>query len=292
MSVAGLSAASAAGPSPAARPAGSVPGVEGSPPSVADQLARGARLYAAGCATARCHGAHGEGIRSGEGFQVWPLVGPGFQRRNPNAQVIFDVVRSGSERSLRAMTDQQIYDAIAYELSLNGARLQSVLTGGHAADVASGPAASDSRPDPLHPPPRGVRFSPSSAAPRAPPHAAGNSHLRLRIDQMARATAIGHRSAPAGGAFALVVIALQDSTDRPIAVEPRRLRLRTSAGAKLEPGDLDLEYAVERLRPQTISPGHGTAAVAVFALPAGATPVELTYDDGTGHALSVELAAE
>ncbi len=76
--------------------------------AVGDQLTRGARLYALGCATAKCHGTHGEGVRSGQAFRVWPLVGPDFQVRNPNAQVIFDVVRSGSEQSLRAMTDQQI----------------------------------------------------------------------------------------------------------------------------------------------------------------------------------------
>ena len=49
-------------------------------------------------------------------MRIWPAVGADFQRRNPNAQVVFDVIRSGEEPELRALADQQIYDAVAWEL--------------------------------------------------------------------------------------------------------------------------------------------------------------------------------
>ena len=64
---------------------------------IGDQLARGREVYEQGCATQACHGLEGEGIRSGDEFRVWPLVGKEFQHRNPTAQVVFDVVRSGGE---------------------------------------------------------------------------------------------------------------------------------------------------------------------------------------------------
>src|SRR3990172_6030837 len=98
------------------------------PASVESQLVSGAPIYAQSCATSTCHGTQGEGIRSGDGFKVWPLVGDEFQSRHPNAQIVFDVIRSGSERNLLALTDQQIYNAIAYELSQNQITLESPLT--------------------------------------------------------------------------------------------------------------------------------------------------------------------
>src|SRR5436309_14087590 len=70
------------------------------------QIARGELIYQQTCVT--CHGLQGEGQRRGSTFAVWPLVGADFQARNPNAQVVFDVVRSQSEPNLRALTDEQI----------------------------------------------------------------------------------------------------------------------------------------------------------------------------------------
>jgi mono/diheme cytochrome c family protein len=274
----------------AVREPSSLATAEPSAAAVADQLTRGARLYALGCATARCHGSRGEGIRSGQAFRVWPLVGADFRVRNPNAQVIFDVVRSGSEQSLRAMTDRQIYDAIAYQLSLNGARPTTVLTRHNAATALSGPAARASGQGELRPPAGNVVFLHPTAASRAPSNPVANGYLRLRVDQMAQASAIGRHSVAGGGVFSILVLAFQDLTDRPIVLDPGNLRLRASSGARLEPRDIDLEYPIERFHPQTITPGHGTAAVAIFALPAGATPAQLTYDDQTGHPLSVNLA--
>src|SRR5690242_2295770 len=84
------------------------------PASVQSQLASGEPIYKQTCATSVCHGTQGEGIKSGNSFSAWPLVGKEFQSRHPNAQVVFDVIRSGGERNLLALTDQQVYDAIAY----------------------------------------------------------------------------------------------------------------------------------------------------------------------------------
>ncbi len=223
---------------------------------------------------------------------MWPLIGADFQTRNPNAQVIFDVVRSGSEQSLRAMTDQQIYDAIANQLSLNGARPTTPLTRHNAATVLSGPAApaSASADGEIHPPPGNVVLLHPTAGWRAPSNPVANGYLRLRVDQMAQASAIGRQSAAGDEVFSILVLAFQDLTNRPIALDPRNLQLRASTGARLEPRDIELEYPIERFHPRTITPEHGTAAVAIFALPAGATPAELTYDDQTGHPLSVNLA--
>ena len=120
---------------------------------VADQLSRGQAIYEQGCATEACHGANGEGIRGENGFRVWPLVGEDFQRRNPSAQVIFDVVRSGGESSLRALTDQQIYDSIAYELSLNEIEFNEPLVSQNAPEITSGIAAEMLEPGSLFPPP-------------------------------------------------------------------------------------------------------------------------------------------
>src|SRR5262245_3193777 len=74
------------------------------PATVEIQLASGGPIYAQTCATSACHGTQGEGIHSEDGFKAWPLVGEEFQSRHPNAQVVFDVIRSGSESNLLALT--------------------------------------------------------------------------------------------------------------------------------------------------------------------------------------------
>jgi mono/diheme cytochrome c family protein len=262
---------------------------EPGPSAVADQLERGARLYASGCATARCHGARGEGVRSGRAFSVWPLVGREFQARNPTAQIVFDVVRSGREESLRALGDQEIYDAIAYELSLSGARAEERLTMANAAGRLSGLAARAPLLGELHPPAGNMVPLPPARGLTEPPAPAQNGSLRLQVDQLARAKAIGRANAPGAGEFAVLVVAFQDLTDHPIALEPGRLRLETSAGARLAPRELELDYPIERFHRQTITPEHGTAAVAIFSLAPDATPARLAYDDGTGQPLSVDL---
>lgn len=256
--------------------------------TVADQLARGGPLYAQNCATSKCHGTQGEGLRSGGGFQVWPSVGPNFEARNPNAQVVFDVVRSGGEQNLRGMTDQQIYDAIAYELSQNSVHLAAPLTTQNAAATLSGSSAStEGR---LYPPPGNVVLLPGPAVASALPALAGNDYLGLRVDQAALASTIGDATPPAGGAFLVLVLAVQNQTGAPLDLDPKFLQLQASSGATLAPQPVDLAYPIERFHHQTIAPDHGTAAVVIFALPVGAAPAQLTYDDQTGHALSVILA--
>jgi hypothetical protein len=95
------------------------------PDSVEDQLASSKPTYTRTCATGVCHGTQGEGIKTGNVFSAWPLVGEDFQSRHPNAQIVFDVIRSAGERNLLALTDQQVYDAIAYELEQNQITLAS-----------------------------------------------------------------------------------------------------------------------------------------------------------------------
>lgn len=261
---------------------------------VADQLARGQGIYEQGCATAACHGINGEGIHSGNAFRDWPLVGEEFQRRNPTAQVIFDVVRSGGESSLRALTDQQVYDAIAYELSLNGVELSEPLDSQNAPGLSSGAAAVAPEPGSLFPPPGNAtlistRALPSPLAP-ALPATAENSDLRLRLTQMALAASIGGTVLPAGGSFVLMVITLEVLADQPLAVSPQYLRLATKDGQMLEMLETGLTYPVARFYPQTIQPEHGTAALVIFGLPETAQIDHLLYTLPGGQQLILEMA--
>ena len=235
---------------------------------VADQLSRGQAIYEEDCATEACHGANGEGIRGENGFRVWPLVGEDFQRRNPSAQVIFDVVRSGGESSLRALTDQQIYDSIAYELSLNEIEFNEPLDSQNAPGLPSGVAAGKPEPGSLFPPPGNASLIskwPMSSAPTLP-ISAENSYLRLRLTQIALATSIGERVPPDIGNYVLAVFTLEDLADHPLDVGPQHLNLVTEDGQTLEPLEIGLDYPVARFYSQTIQPEHGTAALAIFAL--------------------------
>jgi mono/diheme cytochrome c family protein len=259
------------------------------PTTVEGQLTRGAVLYTQGCASSVCHGANGAGIRSGGAFQIWPTVGEAFRARNPNAQVIFDVVRSGGSPPLRALRDQQIYDAIAYELSLNDVRLAMPLTAQNAAGTASGaqvPAATNGR---IYPPPANVSLLAMPPFPR-PLTAASNGAVEVRIDQWALVSRIGRSLPPPGGSFLMIVFALRDMSAQSLDVDPRFLHLMTSREMVLEPQVSDLAYPVEPFHHETIEPEHGTAAVATFALPAWAVPSRLIYDDHSGPVLSLDLA--
>jgi hypothetical protein len=71
-----------------------------------------------------------------------PTEGHLFQVRNPTALVVFDVVRSGREPSLRALTDDQVWAAIAAELAANGVDLdERTLGADNAGRIRTGPAA-------------------------------------------------------------------------------------------------------------------------------------------------------
>ena len=259
---------------------------------IADQLSRGQAIYEQGCATAACHGTNGAGLRSENGFRVWPLVGEEFQRRNPTAQVIFDVVRSGGESSLRALSDQQIYDSIAYELSLNEVEFNEPLDSQNAPGSLSGAAAEEPEPGSLFPPPGNAGLIsnwPTSPAP-ALPISAEKDDLRLRLTQIALAASIGEQVPPDKGSYVLAVLTLEDLGDQPLEVSPQHLSLVTADGQSLAPLEVGLDYPVARFYAQTIQPEHGTAALAIFALPESAKIGHMQYSLSSGLPLVLEIA--
>jgi len=243
--------------------------------SVAAQLTRGTAIYARDCATAQCHGVQGEGIRSGDGFRAWPLVGPEFTQRNPTAQVIFDVTRSGPEREMRALTDQEHYDAIAYELSLNGAQLAEPVTAANATAILSGAEAALPAPGTLFPPPGNATLI--AGGEFTLPTSAEDQAWRLHVTQAALVSHIAGHPAPGGGRFLIVVFFLETKGAGPAAVTPADLALHTAAGDTLAPQPVALDFAVARFGQQTIEPGRGVSGHAVFVLPAGAAPASLRY---------------
>jgi mono/diheme cytochrome c family protein len=251
--------------------------------SIESQLASGAAIYKQTCATSTCHGTNGEGIRSATGFKAWPLVGDEFQSRHPNAQVVFDVIRSGGERNLLALTDQQIYDAIAYQLSQNQITLDSPLTSDNALATYGGAMSGEAK---------GGLFPPSDDAtlirmPRVRdlPIATQNEKLRLQLDQIAQASAIGN----ANGTFLTLVIVFNDLDAQPITISPDHLGLFTPRGELLKPQSTNIHSAIEKFHEQTIKPQHGTVGLVVFTLTAPDQFDRLIYDDGAGNQLTLAL---
>lgn len=244
--------------------------------SISTQLSQGKTIYNQGCAIATCHGENGEGILNNGNFQVWPLVGSQFEQRNPNAQVIYDVVRSGSEATLRALTDQQIYDAIAYELSLNEVDLSDPLDTSNSLLVSSGSASIGLIPGTLYPPPSNIIFISESALPVLPV-LAQNNELSMRLTQIALASHIVGAETPSGSNYVLVVFTLDVLIDQPVQVGPQYLNLMTKEGKKLEPLEINLDYPVARFYSQTIEYEHGTAALAIFAIPQNSLIDHLIY---------------
>jgi hypothetical protein len=254
--------------------------------TVADQLTRGAPLYAQSCATANCHGTRGEGIRAGDSFSAWPLVGKEFQARNPNAQVVFDVVRSGDEQNLRAMTDQQIYDAIAFELNLNEVPLSAPLTAQIAATTPSGGVGFN--PATIYPPLDNLKYLTPPTPPRAS-YFSSNDYVALRIDQLTQVSSIGDVTLPDSGKFVLMVFALKDLTNHPLDIDPQYLQFYDSADRASTPAAIAVNSPIEQFHRITIQPDHGTAAIAVFPLAPNVSPDKLVYDDATSHALTLSL---
>jgi len=257
------------------------------PASVENQLANGAPIYAQSCATSTCHGTQGEGIRSGNGFRVWPLVGDEFQSRHPNAQIVFDVIRSGGEPNLLALTDQQIYDSIAYELSQNRITLESPLTTDNAHETFGGKMSGEAQGG-LYPPSDNavLRELPLT---RDLPIAAQNDRLRLQVDQIAEASAIGNAKPPEGGAFLILVIVFNDLDNEPITVSPDHLRLSMPSGELLQPQPINIQSAIEKFHTRTIKPEHGTVGLVVFTLSDPEAFDQLIYDDGAGDKLTLAL---
>ena len=253
------------------------------PLTVESQLASGAPIYTQTCATSACHGIQGEGIPSANGFKAWPLVGNEFQSRHPNAQIVFDVIRSGDEPNLRALTDQQIYDAIAYELSQNQITLQSPLTADNAFATYGGIMSGQTQ-GKLFPPSNNVVIS---TMPRTwgLPILSESTKLRIQIDQVAEASAI----ASTKGTFLILVIVFNDLDDEPIAVSPDHLNLSIPGGEPLQAQTVNIQSAIEKFHKQTIKPQHGTAALVIFKLPAPGQFSQLIYDDETGNRLVLSL---
>jgi hypothetical protein len=255
--------------------------------TVESQLASGAPIYARTCSTSTCHGTQGEGIKSDHGFKVWPLVGDEFQSRHPNAQVVFDVIRSGSEKNLLALTDQQIYNAIAYQLSQNEIALESPLTVDNAFAIYGGSMSGEAQ---------GGLFPPSDNAfmiriPHMPhlPITVQNERLRIQIDQFAQTIAIGSDKPPEGGVYLILVLAVNDLDNEPITVSPNYLSLSTPSGELLKTRSTNIHSAIEKFHTQTIKPQHGTVGLVVFTLTAPDGFDHLIYDDGAGNQLTLAL---
>ena len=257
------------------------------PTSLENQLASGAAIYEQTCATKSCHGTDGGGLKSGSGFSVWPLVGNDFQVRHPNAEIVFDVVRSGDEPNLRALTDQQIYDSIAYELSQNHIPLQAPLTAANAYVTFGGQMSGSV--DGGFFPPLG-NYEPAVTPPHADlPLSTEGGDLRLQVDQIAGANAIGSAKPPTGGTFLMLVFTLADTGQTPITVGPEDLSLTTPDGGILSPQTMDPRTAIEKFHTLTIQPQYGTAALAIFSLPAPNQFDRLIYSDQQGNRLELRL---
>ncbi len=262
------------------------PAIE-TPASLESQLANGAPIYAQNCATSTCHGTQGEGLRAGTGFSAWPLVGPEFQTRHPNAEVVFDVVRSGSEPSLRALTDQQIYDAIAYQLYQNGITLTPPLTASNAFNTYGGTMSGVAGAG-LSPPCEDVALTDLPFTPTLPV-VAENERLRLQVDQIAAASSIGASRPPGGGAFLILVLVFNALEQEPLLLSPDDVQLSTPDGALLQPQFVDLHAAIESFHTQTIKPYHGTSVLIVFPLFSIGGFDQLIYEDQAGNRLILDL---
>lgn len=253
------------------------------PISIESQLENGAPIFTQNCATSTCHGTQGEGIKSGNDFKVWPLVGEEFQSRHPNAQIVFDVIRSGGEPNLLALTDQQIYDAIAYELSQNQITLASPLTATNAYSTFGGNMSGETQGRLFPPSDNAILIDPPLT--RGLPIAGHNGRLLIQVDQIAQADAIGKDK----GTFLILVLAFSDLDDQAITLRPDHLRLSTLSGELLQPQAINIHSAIEKFYTRTIKPGHGTVGLVVFTLSAPEDFDQLIYDDSVGDRIALAL---
>ena len=121
------------------------------------------------------------------------------------------------------------------------------------------------------------------------PFAAQNERLRLQLDQIAQASAIGNTEPREGGTFLILVIAFSDLDDQPITLSPDHLKLSTPSGEILEPQAINIHSAIEKFHERTIKPQHGTVGLIVFTLSAPNDFDQLIYDDGVGDRISLTL---
>ncbi len=253
------------------------------PDSVEDQLASGKPIYMQTCATSACQGTQGEGIKSGNGFSAWPLVGEDFQSRHPSAQIVFDVIRSGGERNLLALTDQQVYDAIAYELKRNEITLASPLTAENVFMTYGGAMSGNGQAGLFPPSDNAVLINTLPA--HNLPIVAQNDTLQLQVDQIAEASAIGSSK----GTFLILVIKFSDLDAQPITLRPAYSSLTTLGRENLKPQSINIHSAIEKFHEQTIKPQHGTVGLVVFTLTAPDQFHQLIYNDGAGKPLRMVL---
>jgi hypothetical protein len=85
-------------------------------------------------------------------------------------------------------------------------------------------------------------------------------------------------------------LTLEDLGDQPLEVGPQHLSLVTADGQSLAPLEVGLDYPVARFYAQTIHPEHGTAALAIFALPESAKIGHVQYSLSSGSLLVLEIA--
>jgi hypothetical protein len=122
------------------------------------------------------------------------------------------------------------------------------------------------------------------------PISAENSDLRIRLTQLALAASIGEKVPPDKGSYVLAVLTLEDLADHPLEVGPQSLRLVTEDGQTLKPLEIGLDYPVARFYSQTIQPEHGTAALAIFALPENTKIGHMQYNLPAGQQLVLDMS--
>jgi hypothetical protein len=211
------------------------------------------------------------------------LVGKDFQSRHPNAEIVFDVIRSGGERNLLALSDQQVYDAIAYELRQNEITLASPLTAENAFTTYGGAMSGKGQGGLFPPSDNAVLFDTLLAGDL--PMIAQNEALRLQVDQIVEASAIGSGK----GTFLILVIKFSNLDDQPITLRPAYLSLSTPGGENLKLQSINIHSAIEKFHEQTIKPQHGTVGLVVFHLTAPDQFDYLIYDDGGGKPIRMAL---
>ena len=121
------------------------------------------------------------------------------------------------------------------------------------------------------------------------PIVAQNARLRVQVDQLAQANAIGHDKPPDGGTFLILVIVFNDLNNEPITVGPDHLSLSTPRGELLKPQPINIQSAIEKFHTRMIKPEHGTVGLVVFTLSDPEAFDQLIYGDGAGDKLTLAL---
>ena len=87
----------------------------------------------------------------------------------------------------------------------------------------------------------------------------------------------------------MLVFVLTDTGQTPITIGPENLSLTTPAGDILMSQETNPRTAIEKFHTQTIQPQYGTAALAIFSLPAPDHFDRLIYSDKQGNRLELSL---